>query len=192
MIEKAGYVPGETIKCQATLNNRSRNEIKSLTVKLVEQIFFRAEGGVDLTKQVDREVASIRYMHHIRPRTQTDWDDIRLKIPPVCASTNHKGHIIEVAYALMLHFEASGIHSSKNLFIPIVIGTEPFVVKQAPTAVSDEKNEPKKRPKLTYKHSLFGASDRLPYEHHQVRGDVIDSDAKTFRPRYPYFHHGSF
>lgn len=154
-----------------------------MSVSLIEQVFLRAEGGVDLTKQVDREVVSARYTHHIRQNSTTEWADIKLEIPPVCASTNHKGHVIEIAYALVLHFEASGIHSSKSLTIPLVIGTEPFQTK-------DE--TPKRKAKLTYKHSLFSSSSRVPHLAEGINGHIVETNAKTFTPQYPYFHHGSF
>lgn len=178
-------MPGESIVGHATINNHSSNEIRTLTVSLMEKIFFRAEGGVDLTKEEDREVITCRYNQQIRPNSQTDWSDIRLEIPPVCSNTYKKGQIIEVSYVVALNFEASGFHSAKKLEIPIVIGTEPLKEKVA--------RPEKKRPTLSYKRSFMVPSKvDLPSENDGIRGHVVESDANDFTPQYPYFNHGSF
>lgn len=167
-----------------------------MKVTLVQIIEFHGEGFTHHMKRVKQDVVSVAALEFIQPHSFEDWNQIRLRIPPVCASTtNLTSKIIAVSYEVVLTFEAVGFHVSKNLTIPIVIGTVPLVDTSAATsastsaAISSEYSTIQPPPPYSYQASVFGPTgeDDLPPDYDEIVGEVCDSNAKTFTPYYPYF-----
>lgn len=120
---KTGYVPGESIKFKATVNNSSTRQVKEMTFSLVQQITLLANGR---TKEFTREVNTIVCSKRIDAKSRFEWKDDMLTIPPVCSTLNNLTEILEVSYLVCLNFDATGISISTNLGIPVIIGTVPL------------------------------------------------------------------
>ena len=181
-------MPGETIISHASVDNRSRREIKPMTVRLVQEITFHGQRFTYHIKKVKREVAMVRYTNTIAARTHEDWSQIKLLIPPVCSTTDSsQPHIIEIGYELVFNFDAAGAHVSRDLSIPIVIGTVPLVDSSQDNTVAIV--DPSSIQTHSYMPSVFepNDSDHLPLEYDDIIGDIIESNAKSFKPLYPYF-----
>lgn len=174
-----------------------------MKTKLVQEILFHAEGFTSHTRKEKREVVIIEYPTVIEPRSHEDWDNVKLRIPPVCASTPKirpptSGRlIIEIEYALVFCFEPSGIHFSKDLSIPLCIGTVPLLELSSAqsyssiTSPNSFNTTPNYQPP-SYECSVFEPTitnndDDLPPEYDDIKGDIISSDARTFKPYYPYY-----
>lgn len=164
--------------CSATLVNQSRGEAKPMTVSLVQQIFCHGRRFSSQIKQYERDVAMSRYPKTVAPRSHVDWDNIRLLIPPVCPSTGpSESRSVEIFYALVLRFQTAGMKVCKEISIPIVIGTKPVQIN------------PNRSEIFIYQPSYFETSNSelLPDEYDDMKGVILHSNAKTFRPFYPYF-----
>ena len=59
-----------------------------------------------------------------------------MKIPAACPSLFETCSIIRNNYELKIEMEASGLSKAKHFSIPIVIGTEPFVMEGDTDAMS--------------------------------------------------------
>jgi hypothetical protein len=174
-IMKGGYVCGECIVFNATVDNRSSREIKSCTVNLIQHLVFHA---TTKSKRCTRTVALIKYPKKINAKTTETWSDSVLTIPPVCSSSNGTCRIIEVIYSVVFNFDASGMAISTDVSIPITIGTIPL---------QDSNNQTQHNLPYSFEASHFGAeSNQMPPEFEQ-KGEVFESDANSFKPYYPYY-----
>lgn len=177
----------------------------------MQQIDFHADNSSHV-KKVRREVATLDASNYVHPRSCDDWTSICLAIPPVCSSTMNEfapsSQIIRVSYAVVLKLEAVSLfHFDKEIIVPVVIGTMPLVehghhgysgfhddtttrgAAAAPivdfSSSSSMVNSP---PPYSYRVSFFEPeTEDLPPEYDEIVGDVVQSDARTFKPYYPYF-----
>ncbi len=96
-----------------------------MTLELIEQIRFHA---TQKTKLCTRIIAKINCPRKLDPQETFEWTnkETNLTIPPLAATTNGTSKIIDISYLLKLNFSASGVSKSKDMAIPIVIGTKPF------------------------------------------------------------------
>ncbi|CAF0904985.1 unnamed protein product [Brachionus calyciflorus] len=177
-ILKSGYVPGEAIVFNATMDNKSSREIKEMSVNLIQVMRFHATRK---TRTCVRNVAQIKFPKHVDERTVETWQNSVLVIPPVCSSSNGTCRIIEVGYKVVFNFDASGIAVSKDLDIPIVIGTIPLSLQPSMPAP----NIP-----FTYEGCIFGPN---PVDFGNEisggnnKGETIESDLNTYKPFYPFY-----
>ena len=184
-IFKVGFVPGETIVATVRVVNYSTRLIKPISVALVQILSFHGERFGHLTqhtKNKKEEVVSCKSAHSIAPQSHDFSEEIRLTIPPVCSSTV-ASRIIEVSYEVKLNFDADGFHSSKDLVIPIVMGTVPLYDHSNPRPSSI------RPPDYQFLPSIFppsGSDDSLP-DYDQIVGDIYETNAASFRPYYPYY-----
>lgn len=147
-----------------------------MQVDLIQQIRFHATCK---SRTCTRHVASIRYPGKIASRQQENWSNIAIVVPPVSSSSNGTCRIIEVNYAINLNFDASGMAISQDSTIPVVVGTIPLMNSGMPVPT----NLP-----LSYQVSIF---DPTPNQEmapdYETKGEVVESDAHSFRPYYPYY-----
>lgn len=181
------------ITCHASVDNRSNNEIKPVTVSLVQAVTFRGVYySYEKKKHVKRNVVTTKFSQCVAPHSHEDWTHIRLLIPAVCSSTlggshHHQRRLIHVSYSLVFNFDPAGMHVSKTLTIPIVIGTVPLHVD--PSVAASSVIAPP--PPYSCQASVFDASNDVeepPPQYDEIKGDVVESDSKTFRPHYLYFY----
>jgi len=204
-IKKTGFVSGESIKFQVTIQNKSDKPLKLLAVKLIQQSEFRgrSEDGVPDCQRYkqryeNREIAAVAYEPEVPNET---WDG-SLKIPPVCATANaamSSCKIIGISYFLVLNFDVKTISWSKDLDVPIIIGTICLREKEDVTTKYDSDNSDEIPmpviPKLTYKTALdYDYNDR--FAKNLDKNDQIHEGDKFpeigaeigFKPLYPYYN----
>ena len=156
-------------------------------------------------KKERREVTTAQYTSQLEARSIQEWDDIRLLIPPVCSSTtefNSYSNLIKISYGVVLFIENEALFpSTKQIFIPIVIGTRPLTDLSQPitqTAYVDFTNLTQNEtpgaispPPYSYQASFFATdtSEDLPPDYDEAvgNGELLQSNSSTFRPFYPYF-----
>ncbi|RNA22081.1 Arrestin domain-containing 3, partial [Brachionus plicatilis] len=144
----------------------------------IQVMRFHARGK---SKTSFRNVAVIEYPNRIRERSFENWYNSFLPIPSVCPSSNGTCRIIEISYKIVFNFDASGLSKSKDMEIPIIIGTIPLS--------SDHETNAPNFP-FTYEGCVFGAnpvdlSNEIGINN--SRGETIESDLNSFKPYYPFY-----
>ncbi len=199
-VMKQGFVPGETLVFSATIDNKSNKEIKELKVTLRQNIRFHATSK---TKSTYRDVSVLRYPNKISQRSIEHWNNVTVQIPPIVSSSNGTCRIINVSYSIILNFDASGVAISKDVPIPITIGTIPLYDSNPNTnqILMNQNNNnnfnisPANNnyngvpPPPTYQECMFDrdASSSLKPDENELKGEIIQSDANIFKPIYPYY-----
>jgi hypothetical protein len=181
---KGGYVPGEGIVFNVAIDNKSNMSIIDMTVKLVQSMKFHA---THKSRSCSRIVAAIRYPGKVNARTKETWNNSVLIIPPVCSSSNGTCRIIEVSYTVIFNFDTSGFAISKDLKIPLIVGTIPLRVNTKDVKLDDhERDLASSLP--SYEACMFGRnkSSEIPNDF-ETKGEFVESDESTFKPFYPYY-----
>ncbi|CAF0782805.1 unnamed protein product [Brachionus calyciflorus] len=176
-VSKIGHVPGEPILFNVSVVNQTRKEIKQMKVTLMQNLRFEAKSRV---RNCTRKVASMEFPNKVGIKTTEKWNNLPILIPSVSPSTMGNSRLIDVSYELFLNFDATGVSTSTDLNVPIVIGTIPlrkgnkigntdlpFLLEECvfePDPIQIKENEQK-----------------------QKRREVFETDANTFKPLYPYY-----
>ena len=127
---KTGYVAGETIIFNATIDNRSSETIISLSAALEQHIFTRNSSKVEF----GYDIVALKYPgEKIDPYKLVNWSDVKLKIPTVCPSTIETCKIIKIEYKLTVVIVFIGFNK-KRVELPITIGTVPL--NDSPSSIS--------------------------------------------------------
>ncbi len=148
-----------------------------MNISILQVIKFHA---ISKTKTHHRTMASIKYPKKIPKRSYESWSSF-IQIPPLIHSSNGLCSIIDVQYLAQLDFTPSGTIFSKQLFIPITIGTIPLIeapsinLNDLPSYEACIQDEPLKVTNL-------GFDQRTKNE-----DEIFQSGADNFRPLYPYF-----
>lgn len=122
-VDKSGYIPGQDIKFNIKIDNKSKRAINTISVYLYKTLIFQAQ---DKKKNIKVEIASIKIAHIVEPRSIKNFENKKLKIPNDCKATMNISKIIKTQYELILRFGAGGLTTVKDCNIPIFIGTIPF------------------------------------------------------------------
>lgn len=165
---KIGYVCGEAIVFNASINNQSSRKIPIVLLKMNQIIKFHTRAKV---KTTTREVTHIVFNKEILPFTKENWDNSVLSIPAVCPSSYKTSKLIEISYNLVLYIEPKWPSTSITLKIPIIIGTRPF--KQ--TYTEEMSDLP------TYQECVFGMTNSTENFYDNENNDV------SFVPLYPSY-----
>ena len=96
--------------------------IKSMTVSLLQHIVLHAILGSTAFAQ---KISAIKFHKSILARSSETWT-ADIEIPSVATTSNGSCRIIDVSYSLVLNVNPAGFTKSKNVSIPIVIGTIPI------------------------------------------------------------------
>lgn len=118
---RTGYTPGEQIRVNAKISNQSRRNIKNSTLRLCQQVNYKAKtfAGSEKVKSV-RKVIQQKEKGEIASQSEFRWTDETLTIPALPPQLC-RCQIVEVSYTLEM--EASGV----LVKIPISIGTIPLL-----------------------------------------------------------------
>lgn len=162
---------------KAVINNQSNKPIKSVVVKLVQTLRFHATSK---TRTDTRDVVSLQCPNKVGARDFYTWNG-RIKIPPVCPSLNKQTNmckIIEIDYYIDLHVDVSTMSVSRDILIPLTIGTVPLQDPSRPEASAP-----------TYESCMYGAGEyQVPLEDSNGRkGEMLNSDEASFAPVYPFY-----
>ena len=146
-----------------------------MTVSIVQDIVLHARTK---SRTCRREVAFIKYKKSISAGSNETWTD-NIVIPAVAATSNGMCKIIVVSYNLVLNVNPAGCTTSKDVPIPIVIGTIPL------TDSSNTASSP-----FEYQNCMFGPSEqKYTPDLGEKRGDVIESNEASYAPLYPYYNY---
>ena len=91
----AGYVCGELVPFNATINNQSNREISDIRVKILQKIKFNATTKTRLAQEI---VASANVPKKVGAKTSDTWTRFSIAIPPVCSSSEGECSIIQIKY----------------------------------------------------------------------------------------------
>ncbi|XP_060553147.1 arrestin domain-containing protein 3-like isoform X2 [Ruditapes philippinarum] len=122
-IDRTGYVPGESICCNAEINEGTGRGVHSSKVKLMMKTTYRTHGG-SKTKQTT-EVARLEH-GSITPGGSDIWSGERIQVPPVPPSFLPYCNIIEIDYYVVLAVDVSDTPFDLTLELPVVIGSIPL------------------------------------------------------------------
>ena len=121
---KAGYVSGESVIFNVSIDNRSSKSIKFISVFLIQHNELNVRGS---KKFLTNNICTLEYNDpRIGPQMQESWSNGTLKIPIVCPSLLDTCRIMKLYYTLTLCVHFNGLSISNSLDIPIVIGTIPL------------------------------------------------------------------
>lgn len=191
-VDRAGYVPGDTIYLNAEISNNSSRRMCASRVKL---IMFTAYHATTKTKTVSNCVASIS-RGEIEPHGSDMWSGVPMTVPPIPPSYLVGCSIIDIRYILQLEVDPSGPGFDLEVPLEIIVGTIPLrqVVQrlypqwqpQQPSAPSSSAlagSIPSDLPPPSYAECVFGkvsvGDDEDDNEH--MGGD------KNFAPSYTYY-----
>ena len=130
---KTGYVAGETIIFNSSIDNRSSETIISLSAALEQHIFTKNNSYVELKYAI----VTLEYPgEKIGPYKLVNWSDVKLKIPTVCPSILETPQIMKIEYKLTIVIVFIGFtkEKKKRVELPITIGTVPL--NDSPSSIS--------------------------------------------------------
>ncbi len=140
------------------------------------KIFFSL---VYKTKSEKREVVCLNCPSHISADDSYTWNG-KIRIPPICPSFNRHistCKIIEIAYYIVLHVDVTTMFICDRIMIPLTIGSVPM----------QDLNDPGSEPSApSYESCMYGAGLSLKNDK-ESKGEMFNTDEKTFVPVYPYF-----
>jgi hypothetical protein len=179
-VQKQGFVPGEDIHFRVEFNNGSSHDLKDIEVTLWQHLILHAQNH---RKRDSRKVASVSYAGKISERSAKIWDSGFIAVPPVSPSSNGICKLIETSYLILLEFSVSGPSTGTNCSIPCVIGTIPL------TSDNGDSSQSMASGQFSYEPSAFAALSTYPYLGYPpaAKGDMVQSDAATYKPMYPYY-----
>ena len=94
-----------------------------MSISLVQKIQFIADRK---SKFEDIVISNIILPDIVKERGFQEWKNIILPIPDIFPTSNEASNIIKVNYCVVFYIVPSGMARSKNLTIPITIGTISF------------------------------------------------------------------
>ena len=168
-------MPGESIICNADIDNKSSRDIEEMSVSLVQNIRFIATKN---SKNERRFLSNVKKNVMVKKKSFQDWNNIILPIPSICSNSNGVSKIIEVDYFVYFSFDTSGIAVSKDLVIPIEIGTIPLR--------DDVNSDPSTPLPYSFERCMFGPNTNFSQQE-EIKGEYYDNDSNTYIPLYPIY-----
>jgi hypothetical protein len=183
-------VPGERVNFRIMIDNKSSRDINEMSVKVLQRIKIHGSNFAygTASKEINRVVAELNFDKKISPSSIEEINSF-IKLPPVCSTSNGLCKLIGISYSVDFNFEALGGSVSKDLTIPITIGTQPLTTSESNGEPKPEDSlldsvQYKTITQLIYQACPFGPNSCiLP----KYKGDIIQSDASSYRPFYPYY-----
>lgn len=192
-VDRAGYVPGDTIHLSAEITNMSSRRMCASRVKLIMVTVYHA------TTKSRTETQCVAMVSHgeIGPHGSDVWSGEALVVPAIPPSYLVGCSIIDIRYILQLEVDPSGPAFDLEVPLEIIIGTIPLrqVVQRYfpqwhPTVPSLQPSAPVGPPNMippdlpppSYQECVFGkvgVADEDDNEH--TGGD------KDFAPSYTYY-----
>ncbi len=119
IIFKGGFVPGEDIILEATIDNQSSKDINKFQISLVQKLNLKAD---QISKIVKRFMVTLVYPKKIKRETKKEFNNLILKVPPVNPNSFSSSSIVNISYYIKIIFDIEGPSIDTDLIIPIVIG----------------------------------------------------------------------
>lgn len=140
--------------------------MKPAKVSLIQETVFRNRQSPPKTKMERSEIVTVENSSPIKARSNQEWEDIIMLIPPVYSSITlytPKPNFIKVSYKVVLFIQAYNrpFYSTKELSIPIIIGSKPLI----------DHSQPVNNTRIVLTTSTAVESVDLPPEYHQIVGE---------------------
>lgn len=187
-VKKGCFVPGEAIVCSARIENSCNRDIIRSSVSLVQELFFTGSSReliVKTTKRkkCNRNIVTIQLNRIISGNSNEQLlQDQMILIPPVCASSTGLSKIIEINYWLVFTFGVFG-SLDRDVWLPLKIGTIPLMMDSQRANTNDNNNLPTYEECQLENETLKESKESKD----SMKGDMFETDEKTFKPIYPYF-----
>ncbi|KAK3583548.1 hypothetical protein CHS0354_026133 [Potamilus streckersoni] len=194
-IDRIGYVPGESIVCNAEITNNCNRVIWSSKVKLYMEITYRTHGGSK--RREIKEIAKLE-KGQIPEGGSEIWSGERILIPPLPPSFLRGCSIITIDYYLMLKVDVADTPFDLELPLKIIIGTIPIQsvfqqynrsvqpvgapVQEFPPITTQPGLGMPTLPPPTYQESVFGKSSIRDNDDEHTYGDL------NYAPAYTYYN----
>lgn len=183
---KCGFVPGESLIYNISIDNKSNRDVIETTIKLVQEIKLTGSSREIIVKTTKvktcyRDVVNVNLLQIIAAKTNVTLNNnYSIIVPPVSATSTNTCKIIEIRYYVVFTFGCRG-SANKDMSIPITIGTIPLSnpSEKKPSLDNSSNNLP------SYEECVYGAIK--PEIAESIKGEMFDSDASTFKPLYPYY-----
>ena len=128
-VRQGGFVPGQTIICDAIVDNQSSKTLDILQVSLVENCTLNASSK----SRVDTRIIHRFDLRQVQPKTTEEFRCIEIIVPPVCPTTmSSSSRVLLVGYHVQLVVGATGFSVNSYSKIPITVGTVPFQTEKPP------------------------------------------------------------
>ncbi len=181
------FVPGEKIICSARIENTCNRDIIRTSVRLVQEMLFTGSSRelivkTSKKKKCCRNIFTLPINKVISGNSSEQvLQNQMIIIPPVCASSTGLSKIIEINYLLVFTFGVLG-SLDRDVCIPLKIGTIPLMDYHA-ARIADSSHLP------TYEECLFEHEtlNKPKDSNESIKGEMFETDEKTFKPIYPYF-----
>ncbi len=113
-------MPGESICFDAKIDNKSDSKLSDVSVKLVQEIRLLAK---EKPKSEKNECKPLFISKRVEPNTIERWKDTYPIPEPIDQSLKGLCRIVEVNYFFVLRIKIGLLSMSKELSMPITIGT---------------------------------------------------------------------
>lgn len=165
----------------ASVDNRSKENIKGLSAELTQRIVFIVIGH---RRRHLYTIAKVSYTgNRIGPGTLGNWSNASLQIPIVCPSLLDTCKIIKLEYKLTLIVNVSELSVSSRLDIPIVIGTIPINTSSSQATSNVTYNSIPDQALIYNKNDMN--SNQQPIETNN--GAPNNETDANYKPKYPYY-----
>uniref|UniRef100_A0A915KGX7 Arrestin C-terminal-like domain-containing protein n=1 Tax=Romanomermis culicivorax TaxID=13658 RepID=A0A915KGX7_ROMCU len=122
-IERTAFVPGESVRLNAEVLNRSNKKIKNTCVHLRQGILYKTSQNSKRKREIIKVIAQNDHCE-IHPGGVDRWEWEELKIPLDAPPSFMRGSpLITIKYDLIFTVDQTLI----TLIVPIIIGTVPFL-----------------------------------------------------------------
>ena len=182
-LKKTGFVCGEYLSGDVTINNQSSRDVKPPTIHLYEKLTLHA---TTRSKTFVRAICSFNLPKSVPSGTSESFNNIGFVIPAVCPSSLPTSRIINLSYYFDLNFDASGISFSTDMQVPLTIGTIPMREESSNNGPNGQYQLPTSE-HFNYKPNFFGptSDSALPLAQPD-KGELIESNSAAYIPQYPY------
>ena len=179
-LNKVGFLPGESIKVSAEIDNKSARQVKGSCARIIQKLTFRTANKT----KTDIKILAEASRGVIPAGGEDQWSDVQIPVPHVPPSQLPYCKIIDIEYSLQFRVEPSGW--TLDFDLPLIIGTipeasayDPFQQPEAsaPPAPWVPDYDSTEQPPPSYD-EIFGnaASGLLGYEPIPSYKDLMKSD----------------
>lgn len=187
-IPKVGFVPGENLPFEVTIENNSNKRVKEAKLTLRQNIEFRGRGEFhEKIRKESRVMSCLVFPREINEKTTERWQGF-ISISPVVATSNGLCRNITVSYSLVLNINPAGLHTSQDVFLPVVIATIPFVENNQNQMTNNYQSNNLQPP--SYRECGFEGYPNLADP--DIKGEVYQSVNEHFKPIYPFYSYPDY
>ncbi len=191
-INKSVFVPGERIVFSVEIGNKTKQELSSVRVSLIQKTRVHAERRKKVYK---KSMACLSMLQSVGSFSVEEWN-ASYRIPATCPTLTDPSCILKITYYFKLCIDAAEEStSSHDLRIPITIGSIPLQETSPPSKMNGWKrnianaNNPLPPNELVYTFEADNTEydDPLPPYSYELTGEAMQSDLNSYTPFYLFY-----